>query len=51
MGYTARVGEMRNIYKSLIGKPEGKGHSEDLDVDRRMILSWNLGKQGTKTWI
>jgi hypothetical protein len=38
------MGEMRNAYKILVGKPEGKNHSEDLDVDGRTILEWMLGK-------
>jgi hypothetical protein len=28
----------------LIGKPEGKSHSEDLDVDGRILLEWILQK-------
>jgi hypothetical protein len=34
------MGEMRNAYKNLVRKPEGKNHSEDLDVDGRIILEW-----------
>jgi hypothetical protein len=33
---------MRNAYKILVGKPEGKIHSEDLSVDGRIILKWIL---------
>jgi hypothetical protein len=29
---------MRNAYSILVGKPEGKGHSDDLGVDGRVIL-------------
>jgi len=29
---------VRNAYKILVGKPEGKNHLEDLGVDGRMIL-------------
>jgi hypothetical protein len=32
-------GEMRNAYKILAGKPEGKGPLEDLGVDGRIILN------------
>jgi hypothetical protein len=28
---------MRNAYKILVGKPEGKKHVEDLDVDGRIM--------------
>jgi hypothetical protein len=37
-GHTASMGEMRNVYKSLVEKPE------DLGVDGRIILIWILGK-------
>jgi hypothetical protein len=37
------MGEI-NPYTILIGKPEGKSHSEDLGVDGRGILKWILGK-------
>jgi hypothetical protein len=36
--------EMRNVHKISIGKPEGKGHSEDLSVDEKITLEWILGK-------
>jgi hypothetical protein len=35
---------MRNAYNILVGKPEGKNHSEDLGVDGKIILEWILGK-------
>jgi hypothetical protein len=38
------MGEIRNSYKTLVGKPEGKSHSEDLGVDGKMKLEWILGK-------
>jgi hypothetical protein len=34
----AYMGQLRNIYKSLVRKPEGRDHSEDLGVDGRVIL-------------
>jgi hypothetical protein len=43
-GHVARMGEMRNAYKILIGKPEGKNHSEELGVDGKIILEWFLRK-------
>jgi hypothetical protein len=42
-GNVARIGEMRNVYKILVSKPEGKRPSDDLGVDRK-ILEWILGK-------
>jgi hypothetical protein len=29
---------IRNAYKVLVGKPEGKNHSEDVVIDGRIIL-------------
>jgi len=37
-GHVTRMGEMRNAYKILVGKSEGKDHSEDLDVYGKIIL-------------
>jgi hypothetical protein len=37
---------MRNVYKILVGKPEGRDHSGDLGVDGKMILELILGKSG-----
>jgi hypothetical protein len=41
---------MRTAQKNLVGKPQGKNHSEDLDVDEKMILKCIVGKQGEKVW-
>jgi hypothetical protein len=49
-GHVASMGEMRNVYKILVGKPEGKSHSEELSVDRKITLECILGKQGEKVW-
>jgi hypothetical protein len=32
-GNVARMGEMGNVYKISVGKPEGKNQSEDLGID------------------
>jgi hypothetical protein len=32
------MGEMINAHKILVGKPKGRNHSEDLDIDGRIIL-------------
>jgi hypothetical protein len=42
--HVARMGEMGNAYKILVGKPEGIGHSEVMGVDGKIILEWMLGK-------
>jgi len=33
-----------------MGKPEGKSHSEDPDVDGRIILSWIFRKWDVAVW-
>jgi len=35
------MGETKNTYKILVGKPEGK-RLEDLGIDGRLILEWIL---------
>jgi hypothetical protein len=42
------VGEMRNAYKILVGKPERKGALKDLGICGQIILEWILGKFGGK---
>jgi hypothetical protein len=39
-GHAARMGEMRNTYKENL---KGRDYSEDLGIDRRIILEWILG--------
>jgi hypothetical protein len=43
-GHISRMGRISGAYSILLGKPEGKDHSEDLDVYRTIILEWMLGK-------
>jgi hypothetical protein len=43
-GHVARMGEGRNVYRVLVGKPEGKDHLEDQGVDGRMGSNWALGR-------
>jgi hypothetical protein len=40
----ARMGEGRNVYRVLAGKPEGKYHLEDQGIDGRMGSEWTLGR-------
>jgi hypothetical protein len=42
--HVARMGEIRNAYKVLIGKSKMKNHLEDLAVDGRIILDRILWK-------
>jgi hypothetical protein len=42
VGHVACMGEMINIYKILVRKPEPE---PELCIDGRIILQWNLGKQ------
>jgi hypothetical protein len=37
------MGEMRNWYKILVGKPKEKRHSKDLVVDGKIVLERVLG--------
>ena len=40
----ARMGEGRGVHRVLVGKPEGKNHWRDPDVDGRIILRWIFRK-------
>ena len=42
----ARMEEGRGVHKVLVGKPEGKNHWGDQDVDGRIILRWILKEMG-----
>jgi len=37
--HVACMGERRDVYRILGGKPEGKSYLEDLGVDGRIILN------------
>jgi len=37
VGRVAYVGDRRGAYRVLVGKPEGKKHMEDPDVDGRIL--------------
>jgi len=39
-GHVARMGEEREVYRVLVGKPEGRNHWGDLGLDGRIILEW-----------
>jgi hypothetical protein len=38
--HVARMREMRNVYKILIGQPDGKRTLEDLGLGGKIILKW-----------
>jgi hypothetical protein len=42
--HVARMGEGRNVYGVLVGKPEEKDHLKDQGVDGRMGSKWTLGR-------
>jgi hypothetical protein len=42
-GHVTRMGEGRNLYRVLVGKPEGKNHLKDQGVDGRMESKLTLG--------
>jgi hypothetical protein len=39
-GHVTRMGEDRGEHRVLVGKPEGKSHGGDQDIDGRIILRW-----------
>jgi hypothetical protein len=43
--HVACMGENRNTYRVLVGKPEGKRLLEDQVVDGRIIVKWILAKK------
>ena len=43
-GHVARMEEGRGVHRVLVGKPEGKNHWGDQDVDGRIILRWIFRK-------
>jgi hypothetical protein len=49
VGDVARMGERRNVYRVLVGKPKGKSHMKDQGVD------WNkmdlMGMWSGFTWL
>jgi hypothetical protein len=51
-GHVARMGEGRNVYRVVVGKPEGKDHWKDQGVDGRMGSKWILGRLvGGVEWV
>jgi hypothetical protein len=50
-GHVARMGEGRNVYRVLVGKPEGKDHLKDQSVDGRMGSKWTFATWVGGLWI
>jgi hypothetical protein len=44
------MGEGRNVYRVLVGNPEGKEHLEDQGVDGRMGSKRTLGRLVGGVW-
>jgi hypothetical protein len=49
-GHVARMGEVRNVYRVLVGKPEEKNHLENQGIDGRMGSKWKLDWVGCVKW-
>ena len=49
-GRVVRMGVRRDVYRVLVGKPEGKSHLGDPDVDGRIILRWIFRKWDVGVW-
>jgi hypothetical protein len=49
-GHVARMGEKRNAYRILMGKPQTKQPLGSLGVDGRVILKWILEKSDGVEW-
>jgi hypothetical protein len=45
-GQTVCMREMRNMFRILIGKTEGKNHLEDIGIDGRIILKRDIREMG-----
>jgi hypothetical protein len=45
-GHVALMGEMRNAYKILVGRPEGKRSLRRPRHKWEVILEWLFGNQG-----
>jgi len=51
MGHVAQMEERRNVERVLMGKPEGKNHLEDPDINGRLILRWMFRKWDNLCWL
>jgi len=44
------MGEGRDVYRVLVGKPGGKSHLEDPSVDGKIILGWIFTNRDVGAW-
>jgi hypothetical protein len=44
------MGAMKDVYKILAIKLNGRDHLRDLSIDKRIILKCFLNKQGVSVW-
>ena len=49
-GHVAHMGEGREVYRVLVGKPEGRDHWGGLGVDGWIILGWISGRWDVGVW-
>jgi hypothetical protein len=49
--YVARIGETRNVYRILVGKPKERDHWEHQCVGGLTILKWTLDREDGMVWI
>ena len=49
-GHVARKGEMRDVYRVLVGNPRERRHLEDPLLDGRIILRWIFRKWDVGAW-
>jgi hypothetical protein len=54
-GACSKHGEMRGVYRVLVGKPEGRDHLGDPGVDGRIIRcifrKWGVGVRTGSSWL
>jgi hypothetical protein len=44
------MGKKRNVYNIVVGNLKGRDNLEDLDVNGRLILKWNIREIDLRVW-